>query len=265
MRSVWRVGGFVSGFRILLMIAATAFCAGSAAQAKPSPVAHKVAAHKAAAHKAAPAKAKSAKVSAAKISKKKAVAKAAKATAHVKKPLTAAQRKAAAVAARKKEAARVARVIRAAGPPPPIKKQYDGVASFYSDRQRLASGGRFNPSAMTAAHRSLPFGTKVQVMDKHSGRKVTVTINDRGPYKRGRVIDLSRAAAHALGIGGRGVSNVRVTVIPKNAPKVAAKTPASKKLAAKAVAKPAAKAVAPKFAGKAPKRLVEEAKATPQR
>ena len=251
MGSVQRASGLVSGFRIpllrilMLMVAALAFSAGSEAQAKPSPVAHKAAAHKAAAAKAKPAKTKGV-------------------ASHVKKPLTVAQRKAAAVAARKKEAARVARVIRAAGPPPPIKKQYDGVASFYSDRQRLASGGRFNPSAMTAAHRSLPFGTKVQVTDKHSGRKVTVTINDRGPYKRGRVIDLSRAAAHALGIGGRGVSNVRVTVIPKNAPakKVAAKTPVEKKVAAK---KPAANPAVPKLAGKAPKQLVEEAKAMPQR
>ena len=257
MRNVQRVSGVGFVFRILmLMIAAVVFSAGREAQAKPSQAAHKTAAHKAVAHKAAAAKTTRKKVA-----------------AHVKKPLTAAQRKAAAVAARKKEAARVARVIRAAGPPPPIKKQYDGVASFYSDRQRLASGGRFNPSAMTAAHRSLPFGTKVLVTDKHSGRKVTVTINDRGPYKRGRVIDLSRAAAHALGIGGRGVSNVRVTVIPKNAPakKVAAKASpkslAAKKLAAKT---PAAKSAAPesttpKLAAKAPKKLIEEAKATPQR
>jgi rare lipoprotein A len=137
------------------------------------------------------------------------------AATHAAKSKTAAQRKAAALAARKKEAARVAKIIRAAGPPPPVKKQYDGVASFYSDRQKLASGGRFNPSAMTAAHRSLPFGTKVQVTDKRSGKKVTVTINDRGPFKKGRVIDLSRAAAHALGMGKRGVSSVRVTVLPK--------------------------------------------------
>ena len=257
MRNVQRVSGFGFVFRILvLIIAALAFSASSEAEAKSSQVSQKTAAHKAVAHKA----------SAAKTTKKKVAAKAGKkVVAHVKKPPTAAQRKAAAVAARKKEAARVARVIRAAGPPPPIKKQYDGVASFYSDRQRLASGGRFNPSAMTAAHRSLPFGTKVLVTDKHSGRKVTVTINDRGPYKRGRVIDLSRAAAHALGIGGRGVSNVRVTVIPKNAPKVAAKaspkSPAAKKLAAKSTATP----VAAKLADKAPKKLVEEAKAVPQR
>ena len=122
----------------------------------------------------------------------------------------------------------MARIIKAAGPPPPVKKQYDGVASFYSDRQKLASGGRFNPAAMTAAHRSLPFGTKVQVTDKHSGKKVTVTINDRGPFKKGRVIDLSRAAAHALGMGKRGVSNVHVTVLPKKSAVYANAAPSKK-------------------------------------
>lgn len=131
------------------------------------------------------------------------------------KKLTPAQRKRAIALARAKEKARVARVIRAAGPPPPVKKQYDGVASFYTGRQRTASGGRYNPGAMTAAHRSLPFGTKVKVFDKRSGRAVTVTINDRGPFKRGRVIDLSRAAARALGISHRGVTRVRVSVLEK--------------------------------------------------
>lgn len=200
---VQRADGFSSILRIFSLIAFAAALAASVcieAQANTAP-----------AHKAA-AKEKSNKASA----------------SHVKKPQTAAQRKAAAVAARKKEAARVAKIIRAAGPPPPVKKQYDGVASFYSDRQRLASGGRFNPSAMTAAHRSLPFGTKVQVTDKRSGKKVTVTINDRGPFKKGRVIDLSRAAAHALGMGHRGVSNVRVTVLPKK-PAVYATAVSSKK------------------------------------
>lgn len=61
-----------------------------------------------------------------------------------------------------------------------------------------------NPNAMTAAHRSLPFGTKVKVMNKHSGKAVSVTINDRGPFVKGRIIDLSRAAAKKLGIDGVG-------------------------------------------------------------
>jgi rare lipoprotein A len=86
-----------------------------------------------------------------------------------------------------------------------------GVASYYWQPQALASGGRFNPNAMTAAHKTLPFGTKVRVTDKSSGRSVVVTINDRGPYIRGRIIDLSKAAAGSLGITGRGVAPVSVT------------------------------------------------------
>jgi rare lipoprotein A len=85
-----------------------------------------------------------------------------------------------------------------------------GVASYYWQPQALASGGRFNPNAMTAAHKTLPFGTKVRVTDNSTGRSVVVTINDRGPYIRGRIIDLSKAAAGSLGIQSRGVANVSV-------------------------------------------------------
>jgi rare lipoprotein A len=85
-----------------------------------------------------------------------------------------------------------------------------GVASYYWQPQALASGGRFNPNAMTAAHKTLPFGTRVRVTDKSSGRSVDVTINDRGPYIRGRIIDLSKAAAASLGITGRGIAPVSV-------------------------------------------------------
>jgi rare lipoprotein A len=76
-----------------------------------------------------------------------------------------------------------------------------GIASVYSGG-RTASGERMNPGAMTAAHRSLPFGTMVTVTNHSNGRSVVVRINDRGPFVRGRVIDLSPAAAHALGVGG---------------------------------------------------------------
>ena len=76
-----------------------------------------------------------------------------------------------------------------------------GVASFYNDRH-TASGERINPSALTAAHRTLPFNTYVTVFNKHNGQSVVVRINDRGPYIRGRVIDLSPAAAHAIGMDG---------------------------------------------------------------
>jgi len=67
---------------------------------------------------------------------------------------------------------------------------------------RTASGERASPSAFTAAHRTLPFGTHVRVTDDRTGRSVVVRINDRGPFVRGRVIDLTPAAAHALGISG---------------------------------------------------------------
>ena len=79
-----------------------------------------------------------------------------------------------------------------------------GVASVYSTESgsRTASGQKLNPQALTAAHRTLPFGTKVKVTNKHNGQSVVVTINDRGPFVRGRVIDVTPAAAHALGFSG---------------------------------------------------------------
>jgi rare lipoprotein A len=79
-----------------------------------------------------------------------------------------------------------------------------GIASVYSTESgnKTASGGRLNPGALTAAHRSLPFGTKVRVTNKRNGHSVVVTINDRGPFVRGRVIDVTPAAAHALGFSG---------------------------------------------------------------
>jgi rare lipoprotein A len=79
-----------------------------------------------------------------------------------------------------------------------------GGASWYALSSRTASGERMNANAMTAAHRSLPFGTVVRVVDQLSGRSIRVRINDRGPFVRGRIIDLSRAAAHQLGIRGVG-------------------------------------------------------------
>jgi rare lipoprotein A len=76
-----------------------------------------------------------------------------------------------------------------------------GIASVYSGGG-TASGERMNPGALTAAHPSLPFGTKVRVTNRHTGRSVIVRINDRGPFVKGRVIDLSPAAARAIGVGG---------------------------------------------------------------
>jgi len=78
-----------------------------------------------------------------------------------------------------------------------------GIASVYAYAgERTASGERAKPNGFTAAHRTLPFGTRVRVTNKNNGRSVTVRINDRGPFVRGRVIDLTPAAAHALGFEG---------------------------------------------------------------
>jgi rare lipoprotein A len=79
-----------------------------------------------------------------------------------------------------------------------------GVASVYSTEtgSQTASGVRLNDRALTAAHRSLPFGSRVRVTDQKNGHSIVVTINDRGPYVRGRIIDLTPAAAHALGMSG---------------------------------------------------------------
>lgn len=74
-----------------------------------------------------------------------------------------------------------------------------GSASWYALTSKTASGERMNPSAMTAAHRSLPFGSKIRVTNQRNGRSVVVRINDRGPFIKGRVIDLSKAAANELG------------------------------------------------------------------
>src|SRR5690554_4613253 len=74
-----------------------------------------------------------------------------------------------------------------------------GSASWYALTSKTASGERMNPAAMTAAHRTLPFGTKVKVTNQKNGKSVMVRINDRGPFAKGRVLDLSRAAAHKLG------------------------------------------------------------------
>jgi rare lipoprotein A len=76
-----------------------------------------------------------------------------------------------------------------------------GIASVYS-YGRTASGERVQAGALTAAHRSLPFGTMVRVTNRHTGRSVVVRINDRGPFVRGRVIDMTPAGARAIGLSG---------------------------------------------------------------
>jgi rare lipoprotein A len=79
-----------------------------------------------------------------------------------------------------------------------------------------ASGARFNPSAMTAAHRSLPFGTRVRVTNRSNGRSVVVTINDRGPFIGGRMIDLSRGAAQVIAMTGAGVAPVSLEILGRS-------------------------------------------------
>ena len=79
-----------------------------------------------------------------------------------------------------------------------------GVASVYSTESgsRTASGATLNPAALTAAHRSLPFGSRVRVTNRSNGRSVVVTVNDRGPFVRGRIIDVTPSAARAIGFSG---------------------------------------------------------------
>ena len=89
-----------------------------------------------------------------------------------------------------------------------------GGASWYGpgfNGKRAASGEIFNENAMTAAHRSLPFGTKVMVTDQRTGNAIEVTINDRGPFHGGRIIDLSKAAATKLGFRNRGTTSVCIS------------------------------------------------------
>ena len=92
-------------------------------------------------------------------------------------------------------------------------KRISGLASYYSKNYhgRVAAGGRYDPHQYTAAHRNLPFGTHLRVTNPRTKRSVTVVVNDRGPFIRGRVLDLSFAAAQALHMMGPGV--VRVVAV----------------------------------------------------
>lgn len=85
-----------------------------------------------------------------------------------------------------------------------------GMASWYAMTSRTASGERANPNMMTAAHRNLPFGSVVTVVNLDNGKTVKVRINDRGPFVKSRVIDVTRQAAKELGFLGRGVARVKV-------------------------------------------------------
>ena len=100
--------------------------------------------------------------------------------------------------------------------PPPLtgeRHRLEGIASYYWQDQMTANGERFEKSEFTAAHLTLPFGTRVQVTNAINGRAVVVRINDRGPYKPGRIIDLSEAAGHAIGMKDVGVVPVQIKVL----------------------------------------------------
>ncbi|WP_374730709.1 septal ring lytic transglycosylase RlpA family protein [Aliirhizobium terrae] len=98
-----------------------------------------------------------------------------------------------------------------------------GHASWYALTSKTASGERMNPAKLTAAHRSLPFGTKVLVTNKRNGKSVVVRINDRGPFIRGRVIDVSKAAAANIGMVRSGTAQVCYQIITADSQKVAGK------------------------------------------
>jgi rare lipoprotein A len=103
------------------------------------------------------------------------------------------------------------------GPAPRAARPEVGFASYYGrthDGRRTASGERFDQDEMTAAHRTLPFGTRVRVTNLQNGRTVVVRINDRGPWRKHRVIDVSYAAGRKLGLIGPGTARVRLDVIP---------------------------------------------------
>jgi rare lipoprotein A len=92
-------------------------------------------------------------------------------------------------------------------------REFTGTASYYWEGSRVATGAHYNPDGLTAAHRTLPFGTHLRVTDLATNRSVVVTVNDRGPFVAGRVLDLSRGAARELGMIDRGVARIRATVL----------------------------------------------------
>lgn len=100
-----------------------------------------------------------------------------------------------------------------------VERLGEGIASFFGREiagNRTANGEKCDPEALTAAHRTLPFGSLVRVTDALTGNSVVVRINDRGPFSGKRVIDLSKAAARELGIVGRGTARVALSLVTRN-------------------------------------------------
>jgi rare lipoprotein A len=86
-----------------------------------------------------------------------------------------------------------------------------GISSYYWEDKRVATGARFDPDGMTAAHRTMPFGATIHVTNLSSGRSASIIVNDRGPYVKGRILDLSRGSARALQV--HGLARVRIDVV----------------------------------------------------
>jgi len=95
----------------------------------------------------------------------------------------------------------------------PTQVASQGVASFYTEDQQTASGEKFDTHDLTAAHPTLPFGTRLRVTNVGTGRSVIVRVNDRGPFIPGRDVDVSYSAAETLGMVGRGVAKVKLDVV----------------------------------------------------
>jgi rare lipoprotein A len=94
------------------------------------------------------------------------------------------------------------------------RQQFSGIAAYYDKgyKGKTAAGERYDPDKFTAAHKTLPFGTRLRVTDKRSGRSVEVVVNDRGPFTKGRVLDLSLAAAKQLGMTDHGLTDVTANI-----------------------------------------------------
>ncbi len=95
----------------------------------------------------------------------------------------------------------------------PANAAQTGKASWYKMGTTTASGERFRPNGLTAAHRTLPFGTRVRVKNLRNGKSVVVRINDRGPFHASRIIDVSKGAAQKIGLIRAGVAKVSITVV----------------------------------------------------
>jgi rare lipoprotein A len=106
-----------------------------------------------------------------------------------------------------------AKPIPSATSKPAAKSSPYGVASFYKDDTETASGEKFDPNLLTAAHRTLPFGTRLRVTNVETGQSVTVRVNDRGPFVTGRSVDLSYSAAETIGMVERGITKVKLEVV----------------------------------------------------